>query len=306
VYHARRRRLKNGALTIMTRARIAGRKRLAALAVEAPLTPIDVRCRHRCRDESCEPRRFHAGTGAAERLMITAVLFDLDDTLFDHRGCARAALTAVHQSHEGLRTTSLDRLEDAHAEVLEELHQEVMLGRMPLDAARIERFRRLLDGSGAAADEAAATAIATLYRDTYRRTQRTIAGAAELLAALASQARIAVVTNNLRDEQQNKLATCGLDRYIHALVVPDEAGAPKPDPAIFRLALSRLNVLPQNAVMVGDSWQADVVGARAAGIRAIWFNPYGTPAPDGAAVTQLRSLEPADEAARIILDAHRN
>jgi putative hydrolase of the HAD superfamily len=238
--------------------------------------------------------------------MIRAVLFDLDDTLFDHRGCARAALTAVHQSHETLRTASFDSLEDAHAGVLEELHQEVMLGRMPLDAARIERFRRLLEGSGATADEAAATAIATLYRDTYRRTLRTVAGAAELLAALASHARIAVVTNNLRDEQENKLATCGLDRYVDALVVPEEAGAAKPDPGIFRFALRRLNVERENAVMVGDSWHADVVGARAAGIRAIWFNPYGAPAPDGSAVPQLRSLEPADEMARIILDAHRH
>ena len=45
--------------------------------------------------------------------------------------------------------------------------------------------------------------------------------------------------------------------------------------------------------MVGDSWAADVIGACDAGIRAIWFNPLGKPAPDpSAAVEQIRRLDP--------------
>jgi FMN phosphatase YigB (HAD superfamily) len=76
--------------------------------------------------------------------MIKAVLFDLDDTLFDHRGCAREALTAVHQSDERLRALPFGALEETHATFLEALHADVMLGRMPIEAARRERFRRLL------------------------------------------------------------------------------------------------------------------------------------------------------------------
>jgi putative hydrolase of the HAD superfamily len=238
--------------------------------------------------------------------MITAVLFDLDDTLFDHRGCARDALTAVHQSHEGLRATAFEALERAHAAFLEELHREVMLGRLPLEVARVERFRRLLTACGAGADDSAAARVAVLYRDTYRTARRPVSGAAALLAALAPHARIAVVSNNLLEEQQDKLATCALERFIDALVVSEEVGVSKPDPEIFRVALERLRVRPEQAVMIGDSWGADIAGAHAAGVRAIWFNPGALPAPGQPAVPELRSLEPADTIARMILDAHRD
>ena len=53
--------------------------------------------------------------------------------------------------------------------------------------------------------------------------------------------------------------------------------------------------------MVGDSWAADVIGACDAGIRAIWFNPLGKPAPDPSArVEQIRRLDPPDEALAVI------
>ena len=59
--------------------------------------------------------------------------------------------------------------------------------------------------------------------------------------------------------------------------------------------------------MVGDSWSADVAGARAAGIAAVWFNPRRAAAPDdGAAIAQLHAFEPTADAMRIIFDAHRH
>ena len=238
--------------------------------------------------------------------MITAVLFDLDDTLFDHRGCARDALAAVQGCHDRFRSMPFEALERAHARFLEELHVEVMLGRMPLEAARIERFRRLLEAVRVPSGDGLATRIAATYRDTYRTARRAITGAPALLAAVKAHAAIAIVSNNLREEQLEKLRTCGLDAFVDALVVSEEAGTSKPDPAIFRLALDRLHASAADAVMVGDSWAADVVGARAAGIRAIWFNPAGTPAPAGElAVPELRALEPVDGAMRMILDDSR-
>jgi putative hydrolase of the HAD superfamily len=53
--------------------------------------------------------------------------------------------------------------------------------------------------------------------------------------------------------------------------------------------------------MVGDSWAADVAGARAAGVRAVWFNRHALPRPEPAKdVGELRSLEPVDDALRTI------
>ena len=237
--------------------------------------------------------------------MLKAVLFDLDDTLFDHLGCARAALDVVKAAQPGLLSVDFDDLERAHAQFLEELHREVIAGRMTLEAARRERFRRLLAASGAEATDAHAEAAAAAYRESYKTARRAVAGAAALLPLVRSRARVGIVSNNLLVEQADKLRVCGLDGFIDALIVSEEAGVSKPEAGIFQLALDRLGCDAGEAVMVGDSWAADIVGARALGIPAVWFNPSGAAAPDPA-VAVLRTLEPADAALRTIVDAHRH
>jgi FMN phosphatase YigB (HAD superfamily) len=88
-------------------------------------------------------------------------------------------------------------------------------------------------------------------------------------------------------------------------VVSEEAGVPKPDPEIFRIALEAAGAAPAEAVMVGDSWAADVAGAHHAGIVPIWFNPHGQPRPDAPDdVPELRGFEPVAAAVETILAAH--
>jgi putative hydrolase of the HAD superfamily len=195
-----------------------------------------------------------------------------------------------------------EELERAHGEFLEELHAKVMLGRVPVDEARIERFRRLLESSGVDGRAEIAGDIATLYKETYRKGRRAVAGAAALMEAVKRHARVGVVSNNVLDEQQEKLRVCSLDQFVDELVVSGEVGVSKPDPTIFRVAMDRLGVTAEETVMVGDSWSADVEGARAAGIRAIWFNPTGSAMPDRRGdVEQLNSLEPSEEVLKVIL-----
>jgi HAD superfamily hydrolase (TIGR01549 family) len=226
---------------------------------------------------------------------VRAVLFDLDDTLFDHRHCTTASLRAVHERYECFQRMAFDELERTHAALLEELHNDVMVGRVSVDAARQERFRRLFLAAGTTAGEAMAAAAAAGYRLAYLEARRAIAGADELLARVRQRARIVVVSNNVVEEQRGKLRHCALDRFVDALVVSEEEGISKPDPEIFRRALARVDCPPAEAVMLGDSWAADIAGARAAGIRAIWVNPRGAPRPEPADdVVEVRGLEPVE------------
>lgn len=207
------------------------------------------------------------------------VLFDLDDTLFDHASAARAALRGVHDAHRSLASRDFARFELDHAQHLEDLHLRVVAGEIGIDEARLERFRRLLAQSGVAADDELLAQIAAGYRRSYLDARAPIAGARDLLAALEGRVKIGVVTNNLLEEQREKIRHCGLDGYVDELIVSEEAGVSKPDPAIFAIALDRLGVVAGDAVMIGDSWAADVEGAIAAGVRAIWFNRFNRPQP---------------------------
>jgi HAD superfamily hydrolase (TIGR01549 family) len=226
--------------------------------------------------------------------MVRAVLFDLDDTLFDHQHSARTALDAVRSAHECFAGCAPDEFERAHTEFLEQLHRRVIAGELDIGTARRERFRRLFAASGVRADDELIAAVAAGYRRRYLASWRAVPGALQLLAALKPRARLGIVSNNLFNEQREKVLYCGFAPHVDALVVSERAGVSKPDPRIFRIALEQLQCRPDESVMIGDSWGTDVAGARAAGIRPIWFNRSGGACPDPSiAVAQLRALEPS-------------
>ncbi len=232
--------------------------------------------------------------------MTRAVLFDLDDTLFDHRTSARAALSEVHRRYAA--DVDFARFEDHHSHHLEDLHTEVLAGRLSIDDARRERFRRVFAAVGVALDEEAVEQIAAAYRSGYVAARRVVDGAAALLEAVRPHARVAIVSNNLLAEQRDKLHFCGIASLVDALVVSEDVGISKPDRGIFDVALARLGVTAGDAVMFGDSWTADIAGAARAGIRAVWFNPRRLPRPaDPPGVAEVFALAPAGDVLPVLL-----
>jgi putative hydrolase of the HAD superfamily len=229
-----------------------------------------------------------------------AVLFDLDDTLFDHRGSSRAALAEIHRRHAS--GSDFEVFERHHARILEDLHLDVLAGRRTLDDARQERFRRVFAAVGTELSEAEAEGVAAAYRSGYVPAWRPVAGAADLVAALRPHARIGVISNNLMEETREKIAFCRLTSLVDVVVVSGDEGISKPDPRIFHIALDRLGVAAAETVMVGDSWAADITGAARAGIRAIWFNPLHRPMPpEPAGVAEIQSLSPLSAVLPVIL-----
>lgn len=236
--------------------------------------------------------------------MARAVLFDLDDTLFDHRRSARAALAELHRNHG--RGTDLDAFEGHHTRYLEVMHLEVLAGRIGLDEARRERFRRVFLAFDIPLNDADADAVASAYRSGYMSARRALEGAAGLLIAVRRHARIGIVTNNLLQEQRDKLDYCGLAPFVDALIASEDVGVSKPERGIFDIALQRLGVSADDAVMVGDSWANDVAGAVSAGIGAIWFNPDRKPAPPTPpGVPEIHSLAPPGDILPLLLGAGR-
>jgi putative hydrolase of the HAD superfamily len=200
-----------------------------------------------------------------------------------------------------------------HSEMLEVLHQAVLAGRMTIEEARVTRFQRLLDAAAGGAQAplqsperpSIAGDLARFYREQYELAWQAVPGAVTLAAAL-KRAGVAfvIVTNNVTREQVLKLDRCGLRPYVDALITSEDVGVTKPDARIFAAALAAAGVTPAEAVMLGDSWQTDVAGARASGLRAVWLNRGGNPAPEppaDAAVAHVQSLEPLADVWRVLI-----
>jgi len=116
-----------------------------------------------------------------------------------------------------------------------------------------------------------------------------IEGAREALTRLRPHYRLLVATNADASREQDVRAALyrvGLDGLVDGVVSSRDVGARKPDKVFYRAALLRAGhagvPLPaRDAVMVGDSWPNDIAGAKAAGLRAVWFNAHGAEAPTG-------------------------
>jgi len=234
---------------------------------------------------------------------VNAVLIDLDDTLFDHRAAARRALESAAACDPALGRMAFDALESRHRVILEDLHHRVLAGAMTVDEARTLRFRMLVEEQGEACGADRLDRLTATYREAYQAGWACLAGARELLAELKRRdARIAIVTNNIVREQVAKVKRLELGPMVDALVVSEAVGHAKPASAIFTHALRELGADAARAVMLGDSWTADIEGARGAGMRAVWFNPSRAPRPaDRPEVAELHALEPAGAVADIVL-----
>lgn len=228
------------------------------------------------------------------------ILFDLDDTLFDHSLTCRAALVAVRRRYGALRGRPLDELSREYDRLLGVLHREVQLGHRSSEDARAERFERLAAWNRRPVAPAAAREMSDAYRALYLRLRRPVPGAPEAVRRLGERARIGVVTNNTLAEQRDKLEFLGLDRRVDFLVASAEVGVAKPDVRIFREALARAGTPAAETVMIGDAWESDILGARAAGIRAVWFNRFRRARPTADDVPEFRSFRPLGELERRI------
>lgn len=94
----------------------------------------------------------------------------------------------------------------------------------------------------------------------------------------------------------------GIRAPFDFLATSKELGAAKPDPAFFRAACAGMGQPPGACIMVGNDYRKDIEGAHAAGLRTIWLNPGGGPAPGPAA--DLVITTPAELPAAIrLLDA---
>ncbi len=221
----------------------------------------------------------------------TAVLFDLDDTLFDHARTARAALAASTAGRPEFAEVGPEALYQRYSALLEELHPQVLAGRYTPEEARRLRFHRLLAPYLPHFTAADAAQFAHRHYAHYHRLRVPVAGALALLKALKPHCKIGIVTNNRTAEQVDKLQFLGLTELVDALITSEDIGVTKPDPRIFQAALDRLHARAEETVMVGDNWLADVVGALAVGIRPLWLNRFGGPRPL-AHVAEITALEP--------------
>lgn len=121
-------------------------------------------------------------------------------------------------------------------------------------------------------EDAAASIVAVLRAGVVAHLAPVPGCARSIHAARAAGWTPYIVTNGATAQQEKKIRTLGLDALVDGWIISEEAGVAKPDPAIFALAAERAGQPLDGAWHIGDSAEADVAGALAAGLRCVYLH----------------------------------
>ncbi|GAB2510320.1 HAD family hydrolase [Paramicrobacterium agarici] len=210
-------------------------------------------------------------------------LFDLDDTLLDHRSAVvrgiRSHVDALGSPYSDGRIDSVTlwhELEDAH-------YHRYLSGELTFAEQRRTRAVAFADAHGVALTDELADQWFDDYFVHYRESWTLFDDALPCLDAVAAAgAQIGVITNGDPDFQQVKLERTGLEGRFAHVVASGAVGVAKPDPAIFTATCDRFGVDPADALYIGDRLMTDAVGAARAGLTGVWLNRFGDDLPEGA------------------------
>ena len=205
-----------------------------------------------------------------KKLIVKDIFFDLDHTLWDFDKNSMLAFKRVFKKFK------ITIEFDAFLKIYEPINVEYWK-KYREDKVSKENLRRgrLIDSfiffdliyTTEKIDEIADAYIQELPFDNHL-----FEGAVEILDYLILKYKLHIITNGFEEVQHKKLKNSGIDHYFSTVTTSEEVGLKKPNPKVFLTALNKANSLPTQSVMIGDSLEADILGANNIGMQTIFYN----------------------------------
>jgi len=222
----------------------------------------------------------HNNTTTERLKNATWYFFDLDDTLHEFRKVSSAAVDATlhlilenHAHHElsSGEPLTVAELRAEYLKILKTNTSDAFVDGKTSHEYRAERFQGVMNAFGIDCTEQQMQMLLDTYETAIMQNLQLKEGAIPLLETLKQQGKkVAIITEGPQDSQERTVAALGLEPYFDRLVTTNKLGVAKID-GLFGKALEMVGVRGEEVVMVGDSWDRDVVPAVEAGIKCVWF-----------------------------------
>ena len=202
---------------------------------------------------------------------IKHIFFDLDHTLWDFEKNSALAFEKIFQELKFNIDTQqfmgvYNPINVAYWKLYErnEIDQETL---------RVNRLKDAFEGINFEVTLEEINAISHLFIEYLTSNNHLIEGTIETLDYLKDNYELHIITNGFSFVQEVKLQKSNLDKYFVTITNSELAGHKKPHENIFQYALSLANASKNQSIMIGDSIEADVLGAINFGMKAVYFNP---------------------------------
>ena len=203
------------------------------------------------------------------------LLFDLDKTIWDFDRNSKSTIREIYDmlrlKAEGIEDfEEFHRVYEGHNLKLWELYRKDLIGKEDL---MIKRFADALTDFGVEATETAALMSIQYLKILPTRTG-VFEGTQQTLEYLAARYSLHIITNGFSEVQFTKLEHADLRKFFQHIIISEDAGAKKPDKAMFEYALNTIGATAGECLMIGDDIEVDLLGAKEAGIDQVFFNPH--------------------------------
>lgn len=205
--------------------------------------------------------------------MAKNLILDLDNTLYGYDAPHKQALSTVLENFSERFAISKEETQSSFDRARKNTHLE-----LPARAAshnRLLYFQKMLEFNNLNSMPHALE-LYELYWGTFLEQMSLFEGVLDYLQAhRSSGGKVCILTDLTAHIQYRKIKQLDLQKYVDFLVTSEEAGIEKPHPYMFTKALQKLGCTASEALMLGDSWSKDIMGAKAMGIPSIWINHKG-------------------------------
>lgn len=194
-------------------------------------------------------------------MAYTHLFFDADGTLFDFNTSEKKALEKAMQLLCGTWDNAFVQL---YHQINKAAWKELEKKLITLDELKVLRFERFMEQANLVFDPAE---MSRVYTGFLAQSDDLFPGALETLEELHKKYTLVLVTNGITEVQRGRVKATDTAKYFKTIVISEEAGVAKPDPAFFKIA-SDLSGKPskENILVIGDSMTSDIQGARNYGI----------------------------------------
>ena len=202
-------------------------------------------------------------------------LFDLDQTLLDFHASEEKALGIVLNKN-GLPFS--DEIYQAFKTYNKALWLELEKGTISRTELFTKRFQDIFARCGGDPSKLDPLQVNDDFIRTMSVNGVLMDGALEFAEKVRNGipgARIYIASNGATVNAKGRIASTGLDRYIDGLFVSEEMGVAKPAAAFFDICLRQIGEPRESCIMVGDSLTSDMLGAKNASLKSVWFMPTG-------------------------------
>jgi putative hydrolase of the HAD superfamily len=204
------------------------------------------------------------------------ILFDLDHTLWDFEKNSEETLLTLYDQFElaSFGKFDCDSFYRKYKFINTRLWDLYNKGRIKQAELRESRFTKTLTGLGLEPHQVP-RGISDAYMALCPTKKAVFPFTYEVLEYLHPKYGLHIITNGFKEVQHIKMNSSNLHPYFREIVTSECCGYKKPDRRMFEHLLERINVKPEECLMVGDNYECDIEGARDAGIDQVFFNPEG-------------------------------